>query len=111
MTTQCTPDTHKRGDGFDRVAEIPAWLPDGYFAGHTVKSQLRDKKTGELIAEFDCSWLDDATTRHLRLRKLDTTAWQVGEAWLDVQFKRTSDGFVYSSSSAVLWIVEDVTHD
>ena len=110
MTNPSTPDTHKRGDSFDRIAEIPPWFPDGYFAGQTVKAQLRSRKTGEKIADFNCSWLDDATTRNLRLQKLDTTAWPTGEAELDVEFNRT-DGFVYSSSTAVLWIVADVTHD
>lgn len=110
MSNTCTPNTHKRGDSFDRVGEMPAQFADGYFVGWTVACQVRTT-SGTLVADMDCSWLDAVTTRHLRLKKIDTTAWPVGEARIDVQFKRTSDGFTMSSETETVWIVGDVTRD
>lgn len=110
MSNTCTPDTHKRGDSFDRVGEMPAFFPDGYFVGWTVASQIRTAE-GVKVADMECAWLDDVTTRNLRLTKIDTKAWPLGEAKIDVQFKRTSDGFTFSSGTETLWIVGDVTHD
>lgn len=43
MTT-CTPPTthtHKRGDTFAMLLQLPARFPDGLFADWTVTSQLR----------------------------------------------------------------------
>lgn len=109
MTT-CTPDTHKRGDSFDRVGEMPAFFADGYFVGWEVASQIRTAE-GVKVADMECAWLDDVTTRNLRLTKIDTTAWPVGEAKIDVEFKRTADGFKFSSATETLWIIGDVTQD
>lgn len=110
MSNTCTPDTHKRGDSFDRVGEMPAFFPDGYFVGWTVASQIRTAE-GVKVADMECTWLDDVTTRYLRLTKIDTTAWSVGEAKIDVEFKRTADGFKFSSATETLWIIGDVTQD
>lgn len=110
MSNTYPPNTHKRGDSFDRVGAMPAQFADGYFVGWTVASQIRTA-SGTLVADLVCTWLDNATTRDLRLTKIDTTAWPAGEAKIDVQFKRTSDGFTFSSETETLWIVGDVTHD
>lgn len=108
MAAQKDPIPLKQGDSFDQMVTIPADFPDGYFLGWDVSSQLRDAD-GNVIATLDTSWGDPATTRTLRLLKIDTTAWPVGTAKFDVQFKRQSDGYVLSTSTAKLKVTEDVT--
>lgn len=106
------PDTyqHKRGDSFDLLVTIPPQFADGYFAGHTVASQIRQQGAdGAMVADLTCTWVDALTTRALRLQCLDTKAWPVGPAQFDVQFTRTADGFVLSSTTAQIFIVQDVT--
>lgn len=101
---------HKRGDSFDILVTIPARFADGYFVGHTVASQIRQTGAeGAKVADLTCAWVDALTTRALRLQCLDTSAWPVGAAQFDVQFTRTSDGFVLSSTTAPIFIVPDVT--
>lgn len=107
MTTTQTY-THKRGDSFDLLVTIPAQFADGYFVGHTVASQIR-QSDGTKVADLDCAWGDALTTRALRLTCLVTTAWPTGPALFDVQFTRTSDGFVFSSTTAQIIIVPDQT--
>ena len=101
--------TLKQGDSFDRLLTIPAGFEDGFFVGWVASSQLRSLDTGEVIASFDVAWADPLTTRVLKLTKIDTSAWPLGTAEFDVQFKRTSDGFVLSTSTAKLKITKDVT--
>lgn len=100
---------HKRGDSFDYVTTVPDTFPDGYFAGWTVASQVRNPSSGALIANLEPSWVDPDTTRQLRLLKIDTSTWPVGKAEFDVQFTRTSDGFKASTVTAEFTIVKDVT--
>ncbi len=103
-----TPYNHKRGDSFELVCGVPARFADGYFAGYEVTSQIRSQ-AGVKLADLTCTWLNAATTRSLRLTCIDTTAWAPGIARLDVQFKRTSDGFVTSSTTTQMYILDDVT--
>lgn len=102
---------HKRGDSFDLLVTIPvAQYPDGYFSGYTVASQLRTVgANGAKIADLTCTWVNDLTTRELRLTCLDTTKWPIGSAQFDVQFTRISDGFVFSSATSTITIIYDVT--
>lgn len=109
MTTTRTY-THKRGDSFDLLVTIPAQFADGYFVGHTVASQIR-QPDGTKVADLDCAWVDALTTRALRLTCLVTTAWPTGPAQFDVQFKRTSDNFVLSSTTAQILIAPDITRE
>jgi len=99
---------HKRGDSFHRLASIPDTFADGYFVGWAVTSQIRTKP-GKLVAELACEWDDPATTRTLSLKALDTTAWTVGPVEMDIQFVRTSDGFVLSTSTVAFEIIKDIT--
>lgn len=109
MTTTQTY-THKRGDSFDLLATIPAAWPDGYFADHTVAAQMRVLGAGTKIADLTAAWVDPLTTRTLRLTSLNTTAWPLCAAFFDVQFTRTSDGFVTSTTTTQIYILEDATH-
>lgn len=104
--------THKRGDSFDILVTIPPRFADGYFAGYTVTSQIRKPGAdGAKVADLACAWVDALTTRALRLQCIDTAAWPTGPAQFDVQFRRTSDGFVLSSTTAQIAILPDVTRE
>lgn len=99
---------HKRGDSFHRLASIPDTFADGYFVGWSVSSQIRTKP-GKLVAVLDCEWEDAATTRTLSLKAIDTTGWAVGPVEMDIQFVRSSDGFVLSTSTVAFEIIKDIT--
>ena len=101
-------DVHKVGDSFTRLLAIPSAFSDGYFADWTAKSQVRGEQ-GELVSEVTCEWLDPMTTRNLKLRVADTTRWAVGRVFIDVQFTRTSDGEVMSTTTAEVSLVKDNT--
>lgn len=100
--------THKRGDSFDLVATIPAKFVDGQFAGYTPSAQMRTA-AGAMLADLQVAWVDDTTTRTLRLTCIDTTSWLVGPAKFDVQFRRDTDGFIVSTATTNIQILEDVT--
>lgn len=97
----------KQGDSFDQLVTIPADFADAHFVGWDVASQLKDSD-GAVIADLDVSWADPATTRTLRLLKIDTKAWPLGQHEFDVQFTR-ADGYTVSTSTAKLKITKDVT--
>lgn len=97
----------KQGDSFDQLVTIPADFADGHFVGWDVASQLKDAE-GAVIADLDVSWADAATTRTLRLLKIDTKAWPLGSYEFDVQFTRV-DGYTVSTSTAKLKVTKDVT--
>lgn len=97
----------KQGDSFDQLVTIPADFADGHFVGWDVASQLKNSD-GEVIADLDVSWADAATTRTLRLLKIDTKAWPLGQYEFDVQFTR-ADGYTVSTSTAKLKVTKDVT--
>lgn len=97
----------KQGDSFDQLVTIPADFADGHFVGWAVASQLKNAE-GAVIANLDVSWADAATTRTLRLLKIDTKAWPLGSYEFDVQFTR-ADGYTVSTSTAKLKITKDVT--
>lgn len=100
---------HKRGDTFDYTTTIPSTYADGYFVGWTVAAQVRNASSGSLVASLDTSWVNAATTRELRLLKIDTKAWPLGSLEFDVQFTRTSDGYVMSTETMKFSVLKDVT--
>lgn len=97
----------KQGDSFDQLVTIPTDFADGHFVDWDVASQLKDAE-GAVIADLDVSWADAATTRTLRLLKIDTKDWPLGSYEFDVQFTR-DDGYTVSTSTARLKITKDVT--
>lgn len=100
---------HKRGDTLELLTTIPAAFLDGHFAGWAMASHLRGPGGRTLVAVLDLSWIDAATTRHLLIRCADTSAWPVGRCAFDVQFTRP-DGHITSTSTAAIFVVEDMTH-
>lgn len=102
---------HKRGDSFDRLANIPETFVDGYFIGWTVTSQVRTSQYGKLLANLDCSWVDSSTTRTLSVRSMNTSSWVVGTAEMDIQFVRDSDGYTISTSTVSFEVVKDITRE
>lgn len=101
--------THKRGDSFQYLAEIPAAMADGYFSGWSVAAQVRTTPNGKLLADLSCTWSDPVTTRVLMVQAMDTSHWDVGSAEMDIQFTRKSDGFVRSTATESIQVKKDVT--
>lgn len=99
----------KRGDSFDRLANIPEAFADGHFVGWTITAQVRTAQYGKLLAELECTWVDPLTTRILSVKAIDTRNWIVGDAEMDIQFVRDSDGYTISTSTVVFNVVRDVT--
>lgn len=102
---------HKVGDSFTRLFVVPTEFADGYFVGWTATSQIRDQLDA-LVATAECSWLDPVTTRNLKLRVASTASWSqwAGQlVFIDIQFVRTADGEVMSTTTASFKIVKDVT--
>lgn len=99
----------KRGDSFDRLANIPDTFVDGYFVGWEVTAQVRTAKYEKLLADLECTWVDPVTTRILSVRALNTTTWEVGPAEMDIQFVRISDGYTISTSTIKFEVVRDIT--
>jgi hypothetical protein len=101
---------HKRGDTFEWILVLPENdYPDGFFVGWVTSCQIRST-SGRLIAELETSWAAPVEdTRSLRLFFEDTTGWKLGDHEADVQFTRTSDGFVKSTETFVVKIVKDIT--
>lgn len=99
---------HKRGDTFTRLLQVPAEFADGFFVGWVPRCQVRTA-AGALVAEVVPEWLDAAATRNLKLRVADTTGWPLGAMELDVQFTRTADGEVMSTTTASFTVGKDVT--
>lgn len=100
---------HKRGDTFDRQIIIPAEIPDGFFVGWTPYAQIKTARYGAFIAAFTCEWEDATTTRILRLRDIQTIDWPEGNAVMDVQFVRNSDGSSLSTQTIDVTVIRDVT--
>ena len=106
--TPTPPPQHKAGDSFTRLMVVPDAFADGYFTGWEVKSEIRNE-AGHLVAACVCEWLDALTTRNLKLRVVNTTSWRPGLVFIDVQFTRTADGEVMSTTTASFTVVKDIT--
>lgn len=102
---------HKRGDSFDRLANIPDTFTDGYFVGWTVTSQVRTSQYGKLLANLECVWVDPVTTRVLSIKSLSTSSWSLGTAEMDIQFVRNTDGYTISTSTVSFEVVKDITRE
>lgn len=100
---------HKRGDSFDYKVAVPLIWADGHFSDWTVTAQVRNVKTGALVADLSTTWEDPETTRDLRLFHADTSAWPVANLEMDVQFTRDDDGYVISTNTVTFYVIPDVT--
>lgn len=99
----------KRGDSLSFMGEIPADFADGFFSGWSMSSQIRKAQYYTFIDDLDVEWVDPDTTREFTLSKIDTTAWPIGPALIDVQFVR-NDGFTKSTDTIQISIIHDVTY-
>lgn len=100
---------HKRGATFDYIWPIPTEFADGFFADFTPTSQIRN--SSGLLAQVTCTWLDPATTRnlHLFVPASATKGWKVGKYQMDVDLTRSSDGYVFTTSTIEVNIIADIT--
>ena len=101
-----TRPTIVRGATLDIAMRIPDGFADGYFAGWVPTSQLRNH-AGVLIATLQANWVD-ATTRYLRLRAADTSAWPIGPARFDIRLT-APDGYKLQSTLATMQITMGAT--
>lgn len=101
---------HKQGSSWDYIFNIPEEYADGYYSDWTVTAQLRSAKTNTLLNDIVCEWSDE-TTRVLRLFILDTSALTLGDALMDIRFKRNSDGYVRTTTTEKVRIEAGVTSD
>lgn len=99
---------HKRGDTFNYIVTLPASIPDGYFLDYVPTCQIRDLQDA-LIADVVTAWIDSVTTRNVSLHVSSTSAWPIGDAVFDIQFKRASDNDIQSTWTRRFAIVADVT--
>lgn len=93
--------THKRGDTFHYVAQLPDNVD---LTGAAVKCQIRTS-AGAPIDDIGVEIKQDKT---LVLRKQATAHWPMGAAALDVQFT-LSNGDIVSTNTVTVRIVRDVT--
>lgn len=99
---------HTRGDTFNYIVTLESNIPDGYFSEYVPTCQIRDLQDA-VIADVVTSWVDQVTARNVSLHVSATSAWPVGQAVFDVQFKRASDGDTQSTWPRRFTIVADVT--
>jgi hypothetical protein len=86
------------------IESEPFGYPDGFFVGWSVTCQLINT-VGVVLDTIDATWLDVVTTRALKLEKVNTSAWALGEAAIQVTFTRNSDGFKLVSTKARVRVV------
>lgn len=100
---------HKRGATFDYLWPIPVAFADGYFADFTPTCQIRNSLG--LLAQVTCAWVDSVTTRtlHLTVPAEATRLWKVNKYQMDVDLTRSSDGYVYTSSTIEVNVIADIT--
>lgn len=104
-------EQHKRGDSLEYLGTIPVEdFPDGFFVGWVPSAQIRTAQYYNLIDDLTVTWVDPVTTRSFIVSKINTTAWPVGAALLDIQFVRTSDGFTRSTETIQINIQHDITY-
>lgn len=100
--------THKRGDTFDKVLTL-ANAQSGDYVGWTATCQIR-KSTGTFIDNLTVTWENHPVRTILRLFKLDTKSWPIGDDHIiDVQLTRDSDNYVRSTETIVCAVTLDVT--
>jgi hypothetical protein len=106
------PDINfKRGATFSYAFEIPSDIPDGYFDEWEVHAQIRKAGSDSpksLIAQLQPLWQDKVTTRELVLMHVDTNAWPVGPAEMDIVFVSPS-GFKAASKTVTVSIEKGIT--
>lgn len=104
----CTTDSLSipRGASFAVALRIPDAFADGFFANHTVTSEMRTVG-GALVAPLTATWAD-ATTRILKLEHVDTAAWPLGLLAFDVVFEDT-DGRRIVSRPRNVAVAREVT--
>ena len=104
-------EQHKRGDSLEYLGTIPEDFADGFFIDWTPSAQIRTAQYYNLIDDLTVTWVDQLTTRSFTVSKIDTKAWPVGPALLDIQFVRLSDGFTRSTDTIQINIEHDVTYE
>lgn len=111
-TTHTCTTNYQRGQSLALVMFMPDGniysepfgYPDGFFVGWSVTCKLLNS-VGVEIDTISATWLDAATTRALKLEKVETGVWALGDAAIQVVLTRNSDGFKLLSTKAKIKVV------
>lgn len=103
--------TFKRGDSFDftGVLRVNAAIQD--LTGFQVQCALRlDNSVRSLVQALTVSIIDAPTAvLNIASTPLDTIKWPIGQALIDIRVVMP-DGYVVSSSTVPLTIIESIAH-
>lgn len=110
MTCKTKPIEIKQGASLRILGRIPTAFADGYFVGWALASQMRNAKTGALLAALNIEWDNPATTRVLVITCDDTAGWAPCEAEFDIRLT-SPDGFKLYTRTAQAYVLKGVTQN
>lgn len=102
---------HSKGATFNYVFDIPDTIANGFFRKWKATAQIRKANNNlpsGMIAQLQCYWTNESTTKQLVLSHDLTDNWPVGLAEFDVLFESV-DGQSMRSSIMPVQIVRGVT--
>lgn len=103
---------HKRGDNFELAVKVSAVDENDQvfdLTGYTLKSKIRDPKGG-IICDLACEWIDAANGLAALRADVDTSAWPLTYATMDVRLI-APDGFKITSDPISFEIKESISRD
>lgn len=109
-TCKTKPIEIKQGASLRILGRIPTAFADGYFAGWALASQMRNAKTGALLAALNIEWDNPATTRVLVITCDDTAGWAPCEAEFDIRLTSPDDFKLYTRT-AQAYVLKGVTQN
>ena len=109
-TCKTKPIEIKQGASLRILGRIPTAFADGYFVGWDLASQMRNAKTGALLADLTIEWDNPATTRVLVITCDDTAGWAPCEAEFDIRLTSPDDFKLYTRT-AQAYVLKGVTQD
>ena len=100
-----TPE-FKRGDTFNLTCTYKESGVATALVDYTIKSQVKTL-SGVLLAELEVTVADQVLTPGLFYLKTNSTAWPIGNVFVDIQF--TSGPTVRSTQTFFVPVVKDIT--
>lgn len=103
--------THKRGDTFEHTLRVlqAAGGQGADMAGWAIAAEARQPQNAALVQAFTCEWIDANVGLHkVTAPSEDTQGWPIERIEFDIQFT-SADGFVMSSETIAIDVLEDRT--
>ncbi len=97
----------KQGASLSCIVKMPPRFVDGFFADWSVRAELRNQKK-ELIDTLQCEFTD-ATTRYLRIEKINTEQWPLGRAFFDIRLTRNTDNYTIICNTLFIDVIDNIT--